>query len=158
MSTELNHESEWRSQGTSPPKQTTVEVVCSRCQGTRWIPMPYIPLDDRGRQTGPPHDLRDPAGSYLCQRCRAVLAGGNAVDPAAHLTPTDAQRAAWATAAQRLRKPRQSPPAGRPLSVTGPAAPGDDLGGVLAQKLAVTRQKTRDRVRRHRARLKAVAR
>jgi hypothetical protein len=53
-----------------------VEVVCVRCLGPRWILVK-------------PASAPDPAG-YTCQRCRAALAGKNALDPLA----TDAQRAA----------------------------------------------------------------
>jgi DNA-directed RNA polymerase subunit RPC12/RpoP len=116
----MSTETHFTESGQSPGRQQTVNVTCARCGEQRWIPVPYIPLDDRGRQAGPPRDLRDPDGSYLCQRCRAVLAGGNVADPAAHLTPTEAQRAARATAAERLRKPRQSPPAGRGLGTEAP--------------------------------------
>ena len=74
--------------GTAPEgevmsEQTTIEVTCARCTGTRWIPVPYIPLNARGQVTGAPRDLREPDG-YPCTRCRHVLAGRNDVkDPLA---------------------------------------------------------------------------
>jgi 5-methylcytosine-specific restriction endonuclease McrA len=55
-------------------------VTCSRCNEPRW----------------PSEAITEP---YVCQRCREVLAGGNAVDPC----PTEAQRAAWSAAGERLR-------------------------------------------------------
>jgi hypothetical protein len=66
--------------------QHTEEVRCVRCRGQRWIPVPYIPLDSRGRVTGPAVDLRP----YTCTRCRAVLAGRNVADPLGK-EPSEAQ-------------------------------------------------------------------
>ncbi len=69
--------------------QQTVEVICARCQETKWVPDPIIPLTADGRVAGPPIPLELP---YTCQRCRAVLAGRSAPDP----LPTEARRAAGA--------------------------------------------------------------
>ena len=82
--------------------QTTVEVVCVRCHGTKWVPDPLIPLTADGRRAGPPIPLALP---YTCHRCRAVLAGRNAVDPLGK-TPTEAQR----VARLRLARSRQRRP------------------------------------------------
>src|SRR5260370_40513443 len=49
----------------SPREQTTAEVTRARCRGTRWAPVPYIPLSARGLAGGPPRDLREPA-VYRC--------------------------------------------------------------------------------------------
>lgn len=59
-------------------RQLTVEVVCSRCQGARWLPDPIIPLTPDGRVAGPLIPVVLP---YTCHRCRAVLAGQRATDP-----------------------------------------------------------------------------
>lgn len=63
------------------PDQTTLALACRRCAGQRWVPTPYLPLDDRGRPLGPPRELRGADGAYTCQRCRKALAGGNVADP-----------------------------------------------------------------------------
>src|SRR6266446_6543438 len=80
--TTLSHVAEYESQGTSPPKGS---VCCARCRQERWP----------GAVTGP----------YTCQRCREVMAGGNAVDPC----PSAAQRAARTVAGERLRAFRAVP-------------------------------------------------
>src|ERR1700716_4004395 len=49
--------------------QTTIDVECTRCGGQRWIPMPYIALDAKGRPIGSPSDLREPDGD-VCLLCR----------------------------------------------------------------------------------------
>ena len=87
--------------------QQTVEVVCVRCQGTKWVPDPLIPLTADGRVAGPPVPLVLP---YTCHRCRAVLAGRNAVDPIVE-APTPAQVASRVAAGARLRAARTSRPA-----------------------------------------------
>ena len=84
--------------------QITVEVVCVRCHGTKWVPDPLIPLTADGRVAGPPIPLALP---YTCHRCRAVLAGRNAVDPLVE-APSPAQVAARAAAGARLRALRAS--------------------------------------------------
>ena len=84
--------------------QITVEVVCVRCHGTKWVPDPLIPLTADGRVAGPAIPLALP---YTCHRCRAVLAGRNAVDLLAE-APTPAQVAARAAAGARLRALRAS--------------------------------------------------
>jgi hypothetical protein len=86
--------------------QTTVEVVCVRCHGTKWVPDPLIPLTADGRVAGPPIPLVRP---YTCHRCRTVLAGRNAIDPLGK-EPTEAQR----VARQRFARARQ----GRPQSIS----------------------------------------
>jgi len=95
--------------------QTTVEVVCARCHGTKWVPDPLIPLTADGRVVGPPIPLVLP---YTCHRCRAVLAGRNAVDPIVE-APSPAQVAARAAAGARLRAARAS----RAVFSTGNEAP-----------------------------------
>lgn len=60
-------------------------VDCLRCGERRWPALPVV----------------EP---FVCYRCRAVLAGKNAVDP----VPSEAQRAAWKAAGGRL-KPLPSP-------------------------------------------------
>jgi hypothetical protein len=82
--------------------QRTVEVVCARCHGTKWVPDPVLPLTTDGRVAGPPIPLVLP---YTCHRCRAVLAGRNAVDPIVE-APTPAQVAARAASGARLRAAR----------------------------------------------------
>ncbi len=59
-------------------RQRTVEMVCSRCESTRRLPDPIIPLTPDGRGAGPPVPLVLP---YTSHRCRAVLAGRRATDP-----------------------------------------------------------------------------
>ncbi len=70
--------------------ERTEEVRCARCRHPRWILL---------RGDAPVPD------AYTCQRCRAVLAARNAVDP---LQPpaTEARRAAAAKgrAARRQRR------------------------------------------------------
>jgi len=83
--------------------QITVEVVCVRCHGTKWVPDPLIPLTPDGRVAGPPIPLALP---YTCHRCRAVLAGRNALDPLSK-EPTEPQRAARLRLARaRGRRPQ----------------------------------------------------
>lgn len=84
--------------------QKTVEVVCVRCQRTKWVPDPLIPLTADGRRAGPPIPLELP---YTCHRCRAVLAGRNASDPLGK-APTEAQRAARLRFARARRRRPQS--------------------------------------------------
>jgi hypothetical protein len=99
--------------------QVTVEVVCVRCHGTKWVPDPLIPLTADGRRAGPPIPLELP---YTCHRCRAVLAGRNAVDPSA-APPTPVQVAARAASGARLRAARTSraliPTGNEALNATG---------------------------------------
>lgn len=45
--------------------ERTAEVSCIRCQGQRWVLVT-------------PQSAPDPT-DYFCQRCRAVLAGKNAI-------------------------------------------------------------------------------
>jgi hypothetical protein len=78
--------------------QETIEEICDRCSGMRWVPDPLIPLTRDGRQAGPPIPLTLP---FTCARCRAVLSGRNAADPLD--TPTRAQQAARAAAGARLQ-------------------------------------------------------
>jgi hypothetical protein len=74
--------------GNSPPKVNgAYELVCTRCGHTRW------PVD--------------PAAPFVCHRCRAVLAGKNAVDP--RDDPSPAQQAARLAAGDRLRALRAEP-------------------------------------------------
>jgi hypothetical protein len=79
--------------------QQSVEVMCTRCKGQRWIPMPYIPLDRQGR-AGAPQALTE--GGFVCARCRGVLARRNVADP----LPTP-------ETLERLAQARQSNPGGR---------------------------------------------
>lgn len=106
--------------------QTTVEVVCVRCRGTKWVPDPLIPLTAAGRVAGPPIPLVLP---YLCHRCRAVRAGRNAVDSIVE-APTPAQVAARAASGARLRAARTS----RAAISTGNEA--SKLAGVAAESRA----------------------
>jgi hypothetical protein len=62
------------SQNEAQPR--AVEAVCARCAGTRW------PVDFTG-------------AGWVCYRCRAALAGRNAVDPLGR-PATPAQLAALA--------------------------------------------------------------
>ena len=78
--------------------QRSVEVICTRCTGQRWIPMPYLPLDRHGR-AGAPQNLTE--GGFVCARCRGVLARRNVVDP----LPTP-------ETLERLAQARQSNPGG----------------------------------------------
>ena len=55
--------------------EKTWEVTCTRCKGKRWT---WAIERDLG---------------YVCIRCRAVLAGKNAVDPLVEITP--ARRAGY---------------------------------------------------------------
>ena len=80
----------------------TREVTCTRCGEPRWPTRPTDP--------------------YTCQRCREVLAGGNAVDP----LPTEAQRAARAAAQARLRGP----------NLLGKSAPGSTISPADGQEAA----------------------
>jgi hypothetical protein len=77
--------------------QTHAETTCTRCAGTRHVPVPYVELAHRDRAR-PPMDLL--AAGYTCVRCRAVLAGRPAVDPL--VTPESRERTA---AARRSRPP-----------------------------------------------------
>jgi hypothetical protein len=79
--------------------QQSVAVMCPRCKGRRWIPMPYLPLDRQGR-AGAPQDLTE--GGFVCARCRGVLARRNVADP----LPTP-------ETLERLAQARQSNPGGR---------------------------------------------
>jgi hypothetical protein len=67
-----------------------LRVTCTRCREERW-----------------PTSITEP---YVCQRCREVLAGGNAVDPC----PSDAQKAAQAAAGERLKAFRVGVPSRKP--------------------------------------------
>jgi hypothetical protein len=73
--------------------QKTVEVACVRCHDRKWVPDPIFPLTLGGRPDGPPIPLELP---YTCVRCRAVLAGRNAVDPLVPDRLDDAKKAARA--------------------------------------------------------------
>jgi hypothetical protein len=68
---------------TKPTDASDGGVSCARCSGRRW------PLAG-----ALPH-----GATYVCQRCREALAGGNAIDP----VPTAARRAARAAAGDRLQ-------------------------------------------------------
>jgi hypothetical protein len=76
--------------GTTNPtpitKEITMQINCFRCGQERWPTTAIQP--------------------YTCQRCREVLAGGNAIDPARNLSPTPAQEAARKKAAARLAAQR----------------------------------------------------
>jgi len=63
-----------------------MNVTCNRCSEPRW---PFGPVVE----------------PYTCQRCREVLAGGNAIDPC----PSAAQAAARTAAGERLRAFRTAP-------------------------------------------------
>ena len=93
----------------NPREEMTVEVICTRCQGTSWIPVPYIPLTNRGLPTGPRRDLREPDG-YCCQRCVKVLRGDTDVkDPVA----SAAQQAAGERRRIAMTSQQNSPGAAR---------------------------------------------
>lgn len=68
--------------------ERTAEVACARCTGPRWILVR-------------PATAPDPT-NYVCIRCKAVLAGGNAPDPVG----SQAQQDARAQAGDRLRERR----------------------------------------------------
>jgi hypothetical protein len=80
----------------------TVEVVCARCHRTVWVPDPILPLTRDGRLAGPAVPLDLPT---TCRRCRAVLAGRNALDPIV-TAPSPALLASRAAAGVRLRAAR----------------------------------------------------
>jgi hypothetical protein len=106
--------------------QQTVEVTCARCQSTRWIPDPLIPTDARGRVTASPIPLAHP---YTCVRCRAVLAGRNALDPVSTQTAlSPARLAALQKARKSLRTGRfRQPETIRPASdISGPTPTAPD--------------------------------
>jgi hypothetical protein len=63
-------------------------VVCARCGGRRGI-----------------WSVEEP-GPYVCQRCRAALAGGNVMDPAAERS--EAQQAVLQTMQERRASTRTS--------------------------------------------------
>jgi hypothetical protein len=110
--------------------QKTVEVRCTRCQSTKYVPDPIIPLDRKGYVTGPPIPLVLP---YTCVRCRAVLAGRKATDPFQVATPAQlAARTTLQAARNRPVQPIQTgkQPRGRagqgetPLPCSEPLKPG----------------------------------
>jgi len=80
-------------------RQRTEDITCTRCQGLRAIPVPYIPLDRYGRG-GAPQGLTE--GGYACLRCRGVLAGRAVSDPVGSQVQQDAR----AQAGERLRERR----------------------------------------------------
>jgi hypothetical protein len=73
--------------------ERSAAVVCSRCAGRRWVLV-------RPRSAPDP----DP---FTCQRCTAVLAERDALDPLA-AAASPAQQAARALAGERLRKAHSS--------------------------------------------------
>jgi hypothetical protein len=114
--------------------QTTVEVVCVRCRGTKWVPDPLIPLTADGRVAGPPIPLALP---YTCHRCRAVLAGRNAVYPIVE-APSAALVASRAAAGARLRALRAS----RAAIPTGNEAP-KLAGAAMGPRASLTVPRTK---------------
>ena len=78
----------------------TFQVTCTRCRQTRWVYMAEAPT------------------KFVCQRCQAVLAGRNAVDP----LPTVGQRergrrlAARRTPTPAAIQPAQEPRSALPLA------------------------------------------
>src|SRR5882724_12010166 len=71
--------------------ERTEEVTCDRCGQRKWILLP---------------DAVPTPTSFTCQRCLAVLAGSNAVDPVA-AAPSPAQTAAREALGKRSQRPDQ---------------------------------------------------
>lgn len=88
------------SSSSSPPVvQIQRTVVCVRCHEPKYLPSPVVPVDLKtGRRTGPPIPVVEP---YTCVRCRAVLAGRNAVDPVSAKPPMTPERQAALQAARK---------------------------------------------------------
>ena len=71
-----------------PMREAVPEAVCSRCTQMRW--------------PDPGH-----AEPYVCQRCRAVLAGKNAVDPLGSPAQQEARKRAGLRGKERFGRGKQ---------------------------------------------------
>lgn len=90
------------------PDERTAEVRCTRCERQLWTLIR-------------PATAPDPTG-YLCQRCRAALAGRNVIDPLV----TDARRAQLAQNShdQAIRRGKAGGIAPSPASSPFTPSPG----------------------------------
>jgi len=86
------------------PDQRSVEVICSRCKGTRWTLVR-------------PSSADVPAG-WSCRRCTVALAGGIVADPVASPARVEALRKARASQSYSLGRAQKTPRHGRPAGST----------------------------------------